>query len=168
MKVTTNALCHMTKMAAMPIYGKTVKHLTWNQKAHHLETWYAALVTQVLPGMLKWWPWVDLDLFYSKVKIGPFCFCMGKSLSCSFQETIEACEVKVGTYTCSQIYEYITAQGQCHLLTFRFDIFRLLFLKKHLGRLKSNLIWSLHWMLRWNSLFKCSGSHDQDGFQAHI
>ena len=53
MKVTTNALCHMTKMAAMPTYGKTVTHLIWNQKAHHLETWYAALVTQVLPGMLK-------------------------------------------------------------------------------------------------------------------
>ena len=22
----------------------------------------------------KWWPWVDFDLFYSKVKLGPFCF----------------------------------------------------------------------------------------------
>ena len=25
MKVNTNGLCHMTKMAAMPIYGKTLK-----------------------------------------------------------------------------------------------------------------------------------------------
>ena len=27
---------------------------------------------------VQWWPWVDLDLFYGKVKFGPLCFCMGK------------------------------------------------------------------------------------------
>ena len=53
---------------------KTFKNLLfWNQKGDDLESWYAALVTQVLPNLLKWWPWVDLDLFYSKVKFGPFC-----------------------------------------------------------------------------------------------
>ena len=48
----------MTKMAAMPIYGKNRKNLLPNQKANDLETWYVAL------GLFKWWPWVDLDLFY--------------------------------------------------------------------------------------------------------
>ena len=38
MKVNTNALCHMTKMATM---------------ADDLETWYAALVIQVLANVFK-------------------------------------------------------------------------------------------------------------------
>ena len=38
-------------MAAMPIYGKSVKknHFLWNQKAYDLETWFAALGTRVPP-----------------------------------------------------------------------------------------------------------------------
>ena len=72
---------HMTKLATMLIFGKNVKKLLlWNQKADDLETWYAALGTPVLPNLLKWWPWVDLDLFYHKVKFGPLCFCMGKKI----------------------------------------------------------------------------------------
>ena len=43
--------CHMTKMAAMPIYGKNL--LLWNQKADDLETWYAALGAQILPSLFK-------------------------------------------------------------------------------------------------------------------
>ena len=39
MKMYTNELGHMTKMAAMPIYGKTVKNrLLQNQKIDDLET----------------------------------------------------------------------------------------------------------------------------------
>ena len=46
--------------------------------AGDLETWYAALGAQVLPSLFKWWPYVDCDLFYDKVKFGPLCFFMGK------------------------------------------------------------------------------------------
>ena len=35
MKVTTNGLCHLTKIAAMPIYSKNL--LLWNQKANDLQ-----------------------------------------------------------------------------------------------------------------------------------
>ena len=39
----------MTKMAAMPKYGKNLKNLLLrNQKADGLETWYAALGAWVL------------------------------------------------------------------------------------------------------------------------
>ena len=41
--------------------------------------WYTALSTRVLPGMFKWSPLVDLDLFYGKVKLCSLRFCMGKS-----------------------------------------------------------------------------------------
>ena len=66
---------------------KAFKNLIlWNQKADGLEIWYAALVPRVLPSIFKWWPWVDLYLhvFYIKIKIGPFCFCMEKCLCCRF------------------------------------------------------------------------------------
>ena len=38
----------MTKMAAMPLYGKNL----WNQKVDDLETWYAASGGWVLPSFL--------------------------------------------------------------------------------------------------------------------
>ena len=70
----------MTNMAAMPIYGKTLKNLLLqNQKTNDLETWYVALCMGVLPKLFKLWPWVDLDPFYAKVKFGYIGFCMGKS-----------------------------------------------------------------------------------------
>ena len=66
--VYINGPGHMTKMAAMPIYGKTFKNLQ-NHKSYDLETWHAALGL-ALQNLYKWWPWVDLDLFYGKVKLG--------------------------------------------------------------------------------------------------
>ena len=61
------------------IWLKTLKnHLLQNQRANDLETWYAALGAQVLSNLSKLCPWVDLDLFYSKVKFGPLCFCIRK------------------------------------------------------------------------------------------
>ena len=48
-KVYINGPGHMTKMAAMPIYGKKLKNLLLqNQKAYDLETWHVALRTQAL------------------------------------------------------------------------------------------------------------------------
>ena len=49
MKVFINGQGHMTKMAAMPIYGKTFKILLLsNQKSYDLETWHVASGTQPL------------------------------------------------------------------------------------------------------------------------
>ena len=64
----------MTKMATMPIYGKNLKKNLWNQEADDLACWYVASGARVLPSFFKWWPWVDIDLFYGKVKFGPLCF----------------------------------------------------------------------------------------------
>ena len=53
-KVCSNGLVQMTKMAAMPIYNKTLKNLLLrNQKADDLETWYAASGAQVLLSLFK-------------------------------------------------------------------------------------------------------------------
>ena len=63
-KVSSNGPGHITKMAAMSIYGKNLINLLLrNPKADDLETWYAASGARVLPRLFKWWPWVDNDLF---------------------------------------------------------------------------------------------------------
>ena len=73
-----------------------VNLLLWNQRADDLETWYAESGARVLPSLLKKWPWVDLDLFYRKVKFGPLCFCMGKKVM-DFSETIVVYDIKADT-----------------------------------------------------------------------
>ena len=76
---------------------KTLKNLLLQkQKADDLETWYVALSMQVLPRLFKLWPWVDLDLFYVKVKFGYIGFCMGESENyLFFLELIAALGLKV-------------------------------------------------------------------------
>ena len=65
MKVYTNYLSHMTKMAATPIYGQNLLILLFqNQLSDGLETFYAALITSVLPS------WLTLTFFNCIVKYG--------------------------------------------------------------------------------------------------
>ena len=48
MKASINGLCHMIKMAAMPIYAKKKNFqnlLLWKRKADELVTWYVASST---------------------------------------------------------------------------------------------------------------------------
>ena len=53
-KVYINGPGHMTKTAAMPIYGKNLKNLLLqNQKNYDLETWHVASGTQALQSLYK-------------------------------------------------------------------------------------------------------------------
>ena len=52
-KICSTGPGHMTKMAAMPIYGKNHKNLLRNQKADDLETWCAASGARVLPSLFR-------------------------------------------------------------------------------------------------------------------
>ena len=53
-KVYINGPGHMTKMAAMPIYGKNLKNLLFqNHKSYDLETWHVASGTQALQSLCK-------------------------------------------------------------------------------------------------------------------
>ena len=68
---------------------KTLKNLLLrNQKADDLETWYAASSAQVLPSLLKWWRWADLDLFYGKVNLVPYAFVWEKGKTVVFQKLL--------------------------------------------------------------------------------
>ena len=54
MKIYTIDLGHMTKMAAMPIYGKNLKKSSSPEPiAKGLETWYVATCMGVLPKLYK-------------------------------------------------------------------------------------------------------------------
>ena len=74
----------MTKMATMPMYGKTpLKDFLWDQWNNFNETWYVASGTAAHDSLFKLLTWVDLDLFFSKVKFCNFgyyiekCDCVG-------------------------------------------------------------------------------------------
>ena len=45
----------MTNMTTMPIYGKNLKNLLWDQTADDLESWCAASRIRVLSNLFKWW-----------------------------------------------------------------------------------------------------------------
>ena len=46
--------------------------------------------------MFKWWPWVDLDIFYDKVKFGPYMLLYGeKAKTMDISETVEVYDVRV-------------------------------------------------------------------------
>ena len=75
----------MTKMAAMPIYGKNHKNvLLWNRWTDFNETWYVASGTLAHHSLYKSWPWVDLDLFYGKPNFGYIGCSMEKSENIEF------------------------------------------------------------------------------------
>ena len=75
----------MTKMAAMPKYGKNPStNLLRNRQADFHKTLYVVSGTPAHHSLFKWWPSSDLDLFYGKVKFGNLGFSMGKSENSGF------------------------------------------------------------------------------------
>ena len=76
-KVCSNGPGHMTKMAAMPIYGKKIKKISGTKRAMTLKLGMQHRVLEYYQVCSND-DWVDLDLFYGKVKFAPLCLCMGK------------------------------------------------------------------------------------------
>ena len=90
----------MTKMVAMPNMVKNFKNLCLqNQWADCLETWYVAFGVEgegglVVQSLYKWWPWVDLYVFYFKVKFGPLGFGMGKPEKMHYSGAVVLSDIK--------------------------------------------------------------------------
>ena len=77
-KIYSNGPGHMTKMAAMPIYGNNLKKnffsgtkrpMTIKLGMQHQVLKYYQTSSNEDPGLT--------DLFYGKDKFGPLCICMG-------------------------------------------------------------------------------------------
>ena len=87
----------MTKMAAMPIYGKNLKNLFLrNQKVCVLETWYIASGAQVLPICSNDDPGLTLTYFTGRSNLVPYAFVLEKGKTVDFSETIVVFDIKVG------------------------------------------------------------------------
>ena len=81
-KVCSRHLCHMTKMAATPIYGKTPSTLQ-NRRAEFHETWYVASGTPIIVCSTDD-PGVTLTYFTARSNLVNLGFSIGKSENCGF------------------------------------------------------------------------------------
>ena len=90
MKIHEYDACHITKMAAIPLFGKNPSKslLLMNRPTDFHEIWYVASGTPAHYCLFKWWPWVDLDLFNGKVKFGNLGFFKGKLKTVDFQKLV--------------------------------------------------------------------------------
>ena len=117
-------------------------------------TWpiYGKVKFGALPSFFKWWPCVDLDLFYGKVKFIPYAFVLEKGKIMDFPETVVVYDIRVGRFSqlnkYMKLYEY--QRSRCihwpSSKVTQIQHFRTCFAQKPLGRLKPNFIWSLHGM----------------------
>ena len=137
-KVCSNVTGHMTKIAAMPIYCKNMKNSSsLEQKGRWPWNLVCSIGCSSTTKFVQMVTWVDLDLFYDKVKFGPLCFCMGKQL-------------KQWTFYCCLWYKswYMQSSKWVHEALWVpkvkvidwpwskylwFNIFKLLFLNTHLA-----------------------------------
>ena len=77
-----NGPCHMTKVAATPIYVNSLKNLLLrNQKADDLESRYVALGARVLPSLFSNGdPELTLTYFTARSNLVPYGFVWGKKV----------------------------------------------------------------------------------------
>ena len=152
------------------IWIKTFKNLFQNQEPYDLETWHVALGTQALQNLYKWWPWVDLDLFYGKVKLGNLYVWMGKTVIKSFNGGKFAAKDYIDWIIV--LMKKIWPQGvvcPCPgaIYLYMTTIFKHLLHCNRLANQRQILCGAS--LRRGNeSIYKWSRSHDQDGRHAHI
>ena len=76
LKIYTNCHCTLIKMAAMPIYGKTLEKYSFkNHENFNAKSWYVALGTQVC---LYDDPSCHLTFFTGRSSLCPYAFLWGK------------------------------------------------------------------------------------------
>ena len=95
-KVCSNGPGHMTKMVAMPIYGKNLKKSSPEPKADDLETWYAASGARVLPSS-NYDPGLTPTYFTARSNLVPYAFVWEKGKTMNFSETIGIYDLKLAT-----------------------------------------------------------------------
>ena len=86
----------MTKMATMPIYGKTLKKLLRNRLNDFNETWYVAFGTHAHHSFSNDDPGLTLTYFTARSNFVTRAFPLEKVKTVDFSETIAACDLKVG------------------------------------------------------------------------
>ena len=92
-KVCSTDPGHMTKMAAMPMYGKNL--FLRNQKADDLESWYAVSGARVLPICSNDYPGLTLTYLTGISNFVPYAFVWEKSKTMDVSKTIVVYDIKV-------------------------------------------------------------------------
>ena len=97
-----------------PYMIKTFKnHLLQNQRTDGLGTWFVTLGIQVLLKLFKMWPWVDLDLFYGKVKYGKM------QIHRISLKVLQSLAWKLANrVVLMSTWRFVSRRGQGHCLTF--------------------------------------------------
>ena len=120
MKIWWHDAGHMTKMAAMPIYGKNPLKSSSPEPTHWFPRNLVYSIGELAHhSLFKRWPSRDLDLSYGKVKFGYFGKWKVKSVD--FSETIAACDLKVGR--CRQLIEIMKVCEYWRSRPFLYHIF---------------------------------------------
>ena len=84
-KVCSNGPGHMTKMAAMPIYGKNLKNLLlWNQKTMTLKLGMQHRVLEYYKVCSNDGPWLTLTYFTIRSNLVPYAFVWEKGKTMDF------------------------------------------------------------------------------------
>ena len=95
----------MTKMAAMPTYGKNPLEIFFSRTGRPISTklgmWHRGLQPIIVYSNVD--PRVTLTYFMARSNLGILAFLWEKVKTLDFSETIAACELKVGR--CRQLIE---------------------------------------------------------------
>ena len=164
----------MTNMAAMPIYGKNLKK---SFSPDPIDQWPWNLVCSIMYGsttkLFKLWPWVDLDLFYAKVKFGHIGFCMGKSENYLFFGNFCSLRSQSCLKHLAKWVNDVEWVSKVKVILWPWSKVTQISKLKPVFRRNIWAIWNQnsYESLRENrneNLYKWGGSHDQHGCHAHI
>ena len=101
MKICLHDDGHMTKVAAMAIYGKTLPTsslLLWNRQVDLYETWYVASLLLPIIVCSNDDPGVTLTYFTAKSNSVTEAFLWEKGKTMAISETAAASSLKIGRY----------------------------------------------------------------------
>ena len=137
MKVCSNGLCHMTSMAAMPIYGKNLKKIFFSgtKTPMTLKVFMQHRVLKCFQICSNDDTELTLTYFTARSNLIPYAFVWEKGKIMDFSETIVVYDIKVGIFRLlneyMNHYEYQRSRSFIELRprSLRFNIFNLVLLR---------------------------------------
>ena len=168
MKVCSNGLCHMTNMAAMPIYGKNLKKSSslepkgqWRRK-FECSIGYFQVYSNDEPEL-------TLTYFTARSNLIPYAFVWEKGKIMDFSETIVVYDIKVGRFSLlneyMDHYEYQKSGSFIHWTSSKVtQIQHFQSWCRNPRPIEAKFHMEPPWDVGNENLFKCSRSHDH----AHV
>ena len=169
MKICSNGPAHITKMAAMPIYGinplkiffsETSMPVTFEHGIQHQGLEPIKFCSNDDPGL-------TLTYFTARLTLLPISFLWEYSLILVFIETIEVFELKVGTNSCLSEYMNTYEYQRSKSFVYQSDLYFQASAVKFAGHIKVKFHVEPSWSGVQN-LFEWCRSHDHDDRHAHI